>query len=243
MTKTAADREHWARVARDWTAWARKPGHDAFWAYRDALVAWLGAGTGEALDLGCGEGRVSRELKALGYRVTAADTVAELVAIAAEADSAHDYATADGAALPFDDGLFDLVVAYNVLMDVEDVPGVLREVRRVLKPGGALMVSLVHPFRDRGNFTGPEPDAPFVLRGSYYGRERFEGSEERDGLRMDFAGWSQPLENYAAALEAAGLAITAIREPQPDHPEDDDRLKQWARVPLFLWLKARPLAA
>jgi SAM-dependent methyltransferase len=241
MTKIAADREHWARVARDWTAWARKPGHDAFWAYRDALVAWLGAGTGEALDLGCGEGRVSHELKALGYRVTATDTVAELVAIAAEAESAHDYATADGGDLPFEDGRFDLVVAYNVLMDVEDVPGVLREVRRVLKPGGTLMVSLGHPFRDRGNFTGPEPEAPFVLEGSYYGRERFEGSEERDGLRMDFAGWSQPLENYAAALEAAGLAITAIREPQPDHPEGDDRLKQWARVPLFLWLKARPL--
>ena len=46
MTKTAADREHWARVARDWTAWARKPGHDAFWAYRDALVGYIGRGSG-----------------------------------------------------------------------------------------------------------------------------------------------------------------------------------------------------
>ena len=104
------------------------------------------------------------------------------------------------------------------------------------------MVSLVHPFRDRGRFAGPEPDAPFVFEGSYYGRERFEGSEERDGLRMDFAGWSQPLEAYAAALEAAGLAITSIREPQPDHPEGNALLQQWMRLPLFLWLKARPLA-
>lgn len=242
MTKTSPDREHWARVARDWTAWARKPGHDAFWAYRDALVAYIGRGSGEALDLGCGEGRVSRELTALGYRVTATDTVAELVEIAAEAGSAQDYAVADAGALPFEDGRFDLVVAYNMLMDVEDVPGALREVRRVLRPGGTLMVSLVHPFRDRGRFAGPEPDAPFVFEGSYYGRERFEGSEERDGLRMDFAGWSQPLEAYAAALEAAGLAITSIREPQPDHPDGSDRLQQGMRLPLFLWLKARPLA-
>lgn len=241
MTRPLKDREHWARVARDWTAWARKPGHDAFWAYRDALVDYIGQGSGEALDIGCGEGRLSRELKALGYRVTAADTVSELVDIAAEADSAHDYATADAAALPFDDGRFDLVVAYNVLMDVEDVPGSLREIRRVLRPGGTLMVSLVHPFRDRGRFAGPAPEAPFILEGTYYGRERFEGSEERDGLRMDFAGWSQPLEDYAAALEVAGLAITSIREPKPDHPEQQDRLKQWARVPLFLWLKTRPL--
>jgi SAM-dependent methyltransferase len=242
MTKTSPDREHWARVARDWTAWARQPGHDAFWAYRDALVGYIGRGSGEALDLGCGEGRVSRELTALGYRVTAADTVAELVEIAAEADSAQDYAVADAGALPFEDGRFDLVVAYNMLMDVEDVPGALREVRRVLRPSGTVLVSLVHPFRDRGRFAGPEPEPPIVFESSYYGRERFEGSEERDGLRMDFAGWSQPLEAYAAALEAAGLAITSIREPQPDRSEGNALLQQWMRLPLFLWLKARPLA-
>ena len=69
---------------------------------------------------------------------------------------------------------------------------------------------------------------------------RFEGEEEHGGLRMHFAGWSQPLENYMAALEGAGLAITSLREPVPDEASADD-LKQWARVPLFLWLKARIL--
>ena len=102
------------------------------------------------------------------------------------------------------------------------------------------LISLVHPFRERGRFAGSEPEAPFVLIGSYYGRVRFEGEEEHGGLRMHFAGWSQPLENYAAALEGAGLAITSLREPVPDETSED-HLKQWARVPLFLWLKARIL--
>jgi hypothetical protein len=48
------------------------------------------------------------------------------------------------------------------------------------------------------------------------------------------AGWSQPLEDYVAALEGAGLAITSLREPVPDETSED-HLKQWARVPLFLW--------
>ncbi|MFA1626246.1 class I SAM-dependent methyltransferase [Rhizobium mongolense] len=60
-------------------AWARAPNHDAFWAYRDALVDYLGTGGGEALDVGCGEGRVSRILKTCGYQVTAIDPVAELL--------------------------------------------------------------------------------------------------------------------------------------------------------------------
>jgi 2-polyprenyl-3-methyl-5-hydroxy-6-metoxy-1,4-benzoquinol methylase len=237
MQKTLRDRDHWSRVAKEWTRWARSPNHDAFWAFRKSLIAFIGRGEGEALEVGCGEGRVSRVLKVLGYRVTATDAVGELIGAAAQADSAHEYAVADAAALPFGDGRFDLVVAYNMLMDVEDVPATVKEISRVMAPDGELMVSVVHPFRDRGDFAGKEPDAPFVLRGSYFGRERFEGVEERDGLRMHFGGWSQPLEAYAFTLERAGLAITALREPVPDRGGEQNR-----RVPLFLWLKARPLA-
>src|SRR3712207_4425486 len=118
MSNAPIDREHWSRVASEWIAWARVPGHDAFWAYRTALVKFVGRGDGSALDVGCGEGRISRVLKGLGYRVTASDPVAELVKAAAEVDSAHAYAVADAAALPFTNSRFDLIVAYNVLMDV-----------------------------------------------------------------------------------------------------------------------------
>jgi hypothetical protein len=73
----------------------------------------------------------------------------------------------------------------------------------------------VHPFADRGHFAGPEADAPFVLQKSYFGRERFEGTEVRKGLKMHFACWSQPLESYMAALENAGLAITVAAIARP----------------------------
>jgi ubiquinone/menaquinone biosynthesis C-methylase UbiE len=90
-----------------------------------------------------------------------------------EANSAHHYAVADATTHPFRDECFDLVVAYNVLMDVEDVSATLKQIGRVIRPGGELVVSIVHPFRDRGDFAGAEPDAPFVLRGNYFGRQRF----------------------------------------------------------------------
>lgn len=57
---------------------------------------------------------------------------------------------------------------------------------------------------------------------------------------MHFAGWSQPLEAYAPALEGAGLAITSIREPLPDLGDGPEHMKRWTRLPLFLWLKASP---
>lgn len=242
MAERRKDREHWARVTEDWIAWARTPDHDVFWAYCAALQRFIGEGSGEALDLGCGEGRVSRLLQSLGYYVTAVDAVAGMVEAATEADSARHYCVADAACLPFADGRFKLVMAYNLLMSVDDVPAVLKEVRRVLTPDGQVILSLVHPFSDRGRFADTAPDAPFLLEGDYFGRASFEGVEERNGLRMTFSGWSQPLENYMDALESAGLAVTSLREPQPDDDPKWEGLKPWSRIPLFLWLKARPLA-
>jgi SAM-dependent methyltransferase len=227
-------------VAAEWVAWARTPSHDAFWAYRAALCAFIGAGKGEALDIGCGEGRVSRVLRECGYHVTASDPVEELLGAAKAAGSADNYKIAAAADLPFADGAFDLAAAYNVLMDVDDMPAALKEIRRVLSRLGTLIISIVHPFSDRGRFDGPQPDAAFVIRKSYFGRERFEGVEERNGLRMHFAGWSQPLMNYMEALADAGFVVTAIREPIPDEDGANGYLEHWSRIPLFLWLKARP---
>lgn len=188
-----------------------------------------------------GEGRVSRELKACGYRVTASDPVSELVNAAKKARSADDYVIASGTALPFEDARFDLIMAYNMLMDVEDVPATIKEIRRVLRPAGMLVISIVHPFSDRGRFATAETTSPFVIQDNYFGWKRFEGTEERDGLRMHFAGWSRPLEAYAAALEGAGFAITSLREPVPV-ARDGNSFQCWTRIPLFLWLKARPFA-
>lgn len=234
------DRAHWTEVADQWIAWVRTPGHDAFWSYRDAFLAFVGPGTGDALEIGCGEGRISRELRGLGYRVTATDVAVPMVAAAARAGSAEACLAADAAQLPFRDARFDLVLAYNVLMDVEDVPTAVREMARVMAPSGSGIIGLVHPFRDRGRFAGAGQDAPFVVDGTYFGRERFEDVFRRAGLEMRFAGWSQPLEAYVDALAAAGLAITGLREPRPDL-SGAPHLAQDARIPLFLWLKVRRL--
>jgi SAM-dependent methyltransferase len=242
MEGTGEDRKHWSLVAEEWIAWARTPNHDAFWAYRDQWLAFIGRGDGKALDVGCGEGRVSRELTGHGYQVTAIDPVKRFVEAAAQSRSACHYAVAAATRLPFENSRFDLVIAYNVLMDVEDVRGAMKEIRRVMRPMGQLILSVCHPFADRGRFAGTEMNAPFVVEDTYFGRRRFEGAEERDGLRMHFAGWSQPLENYVSALEGAGLAITSLREPRPDLDYGRTHLAPWSRIPLFLWLKARPLA-
>lgn len=226
----AEDVEHWDAEAADWITWARTPGHDAFWAYRAPFLAFVGPGAGRAaIDIGGGEGRVSRALAEAGWRPTLVEPVAALLAAARDARSAEAYHLAPAADLPVTRGTFDLAILYNVLMDVEDVPAAVAEAARTLAPSGRLVVGIVHPVAD---LLG-EADA------DYFARRRFDGTETRDGLSMRFGGWSQPISAYAGALAAADLVITRIEEPRPDSTAGWSGAAEWARRPLFLWLEAR----
>jgi len=232
--------EDWEREAHNWIGWARTPGHDSYWQFAPRFFDLLpppGRGT---IELGCGEGRVCRDLVARGHRTVGIDASPTLLRAARAADSVADYVMADAAALPFSDGAFDLAVAYNSLMDIADMPGAVTEAARVLERGGRLCVCVTHPVADAGSFTERAADAPFVISGSYLERRRIEEPFERDGLRITFRGWTYPLADYARALEKAGLLIEAIREPAV--PEEavlaDPAEARWARLPNFLFLRA-----
>ena len=70
----------------------------------------------------------------------------------------------DGAALPFADGSFDLVVAYNSLQVVADLPGTVHRSARVLNTGGHFSFCVSHPVTDVGRFDGDGPEASFMVR-------------------------------------------------------------------------------
>jgi SAM-dependent methyltransferase len=229
----------WEDRAAGWIAWARKPSHDAYRHFRDAFFALLPPPGGRALEVGCGEGRVCRDLRARGYDVVGLDAAPTLVAAAAAADSEGSYVVGTAEALPFPDGSLDLVLAYNSLMDVADMPLAVAEAARVLAPGGRFCACVVHPVAEAGTWTSREPDASFVIRGSYFEERHYEETFERDGLTFTFRSRSYPLRSYGAALERAGFLVEALREPDPARgsPGED----RYSRVPLFLlWRALRP---
>jgi len=172
--------------------------------------------------------------------VVALDASPTLTAMAAAADPGGRYVVGDAAALPFGDGCFDTVVAYNSLMDVADMPASVQEASRVLEPGGRLCICVTHPIADAGKFQSKEPDAPFVIPGAYLGRHRFTDIFERDGLQVTFAGWRYSLEEYARALEDADLLIDRLREPPAPARALTVRpgYERWQRLPNFLHIRA-----
>ena len=171
----------WEAGAEQWIAWAREPGHDSYWTFnRDAFLEVVPQPGRRTLDLGCGEGRFSRDLKRLGHDVVGIDASRTMVAAARSADPSIEVLEADAAALPFPDGAFDLVLAFMSLQDVEDLDGALHEAARVLEPGGRFCLAIVHPLGSAGLWR----DDRFVIDGSYLDESYFRDSVTVRGLDL-----------------------------------------------------------
>ena len=110
---------------------------------------------------------------------------------------------------------------------------------RLLQPSGRLCLAIPHPLNGAGSFSSKDPDAPFVISGSYMTPTRTYDAIERDGIRLTFHSEHRPLEAYARALASAGLLIEVLREAVPSdevvarYPSD----RRWQRVPMFLHMR------
>ncbi|MEO0989751.1 MAG: class I SAM-dependent methyltransferase [Pseudomonadota bacterium] len=237
MPERGSDIAHWSAQAEDWIRWVRTPGHDAFWAYRSAFAAFLGRGEGPALEVGCGEGRVSRLMAELGYAVIAADPVRAFLDAARTEEPGLTYLEAAATDLPLPSQCVDLVVMYNMLMDVEAPAEAVAEALRVLRPGGRLVVGVVHPFADL--LLAHQQTGAFEGQGSYFEDRAMDAQvDERNGLKMHFKGWNRSLSTYTSLLTGAGARLVRLEEPRPDPTQEWSDGSQWQRLPLFLWIES-----
>ncbi len=226
----------WEENAEQWLAWARTPGHDTYyWHLNLPAFAQLVPGAGRrTLDVGCGEGRIGRWLAESGHRVTGIDSSPTLAEKARKAGGYEEVALGDAAALPWPDGEFDLVVAFMSLHDMSDPERVIREIARVLEPGGVLCMAIVHPL-----------NRPAEHLDDYFSDQRFYEPLTLRGLTMTFEGMDRPLESYTRALSDHGFVIDQLREPRPSPAvvERAPELEPAARKPYFLHLRCRRCGA
>ena len=199
-----------------------------------ALLELLPPPGRRTLDLGCGEGRLARILAEQGHRIVGVEGSPALAAAARAASPELEVHVADAACLPLADASVDLVVASMSILNFDDMPGAVREVARVLEPGGRFCLSTVHPWNSLKDLA------------SYFEERVYPETRERGGLAMTFHDTHRPLEAYGRALEDAGLLVEAIREPVPDaaHVAAHPGVERWRRAPVFLLLRAlKPRAA
>jgi ubiquinone/menaquinone biosynthesis C-methylase UbiE len=177
---------------------------------RPAMLELAGDVAGRRiLDAGCGSGALFAGLRDQGAMVTGIDKSAGMLEVARRrlGDDADLQVAELGSPLPFADDTFDDVTASLVLHYLKDWGPALAELRRVLKPGGRLIVSVNHPFTEYlwHREVGLKPD--------YFATYSYVVEWTAGGQSALLRFWTRPLHAMTDAFTAAGFRLTVISEP------------------------------
>lgn len=196
------------------------------------------------LDLGCGEGGYSRELAKRGAIVTSIDCSEGCIDYAIEQAEKEsliiDHHIRNSNDLDgIKDNTFDKVLCSMMLMDVEDINGSLKEIERVLKPGGQVYISVLHPcfkppvehkwFRDGEDIQ--------VIVKDYFHPETWEGSI--CGCETQVIYRHRTMSDYLKAFTASRLLFTDMEEPIPtaEQIQKSPRIEWLTKIPMYLFMK------
>ncbi|WP_073227245.1 class I SAM-dependent methyltransferase [Streptomyces sp. NBRC 110465] len=215
-------------------SFAREAAVSAYNAHYDrpTVLGLLGDVNGlDILDAGCGPGLYLSELAARGGRPVGIDQSADMVRLAGARLGSLAEVRQHDLAEPLtwaDDESFDIVLLTLVLHYLPDRVSTLRELARVLRPSGQIVVSTSHPTAD------------WLARGGSYFASGF--IEERWSNGMTHRYWHQPLHAWLDEFASAGLALDRLVEHQPvpsmahRHPAEHEKL---TRQPGFMAVRLR----
>ena len=189
-----------------------------------------------ALDVGCGEGRTCRLLSQKGIKATGIDPTKSLIARARELDSENQYIECGAEDLPFEDNAFDMVIAYLSLIDIPDYKKAIKEMVRVLKPQGDLLIVNMTPMNTAGAKHGWQKD--IMGNKKFYALDdnmvESESWEEWCGIKIK--NYHRPLSSYMKCFLENGLSLKFFDEPLPIGASDE-YTSHITRMPWFLIMK------
>jgi 2-polyprenyl-3-methyl-5-hydroxy-6-metoxy-1,4-benzoquinol methylase len=197
-------REAWQRNAEFWDARIGEGNRFNLELIRPAIQRLLGSVEGATvLDVGCGNGQISRWLADLGATVVAFDFSTSFIELAINRSDAYagriDYHTLDGtdetALLGLGPARFDAVVASMVLMDMADIMPLISAARSLLRPEGSFVFAVTHPC--------------FNTSYASFTAERIEG--DKGDPRTEF---SVRVRRYKTIRVSRGMAILGQPVPQ-----------------------------
>ncbi len=236
-------RDLWETHA-DWWIEGFTEGVDA--EYEEQILPLAASELGNArtiLDIGCGDGQISRMMAAVGAQVVGIDPTWNQIRVAHDRSGGADYLRATASEMPFADAAFDAAVACLVFEHIDAVDAAIEEVARVIKPGGRFCFFLNHPLLQTPGSGWIDdhiidPPEQYWRIGPYL--IETESIEQVElGVYIRFI--HRPLSRYINTLAEHGLVLERMLEPAPP-PGFLERAPEYpdaATIPRLLYLRLR----
>ncbi|MBE5960473.1 MAG: class I SAM-dependent methyltransferase [Lachnospiraceae bacterium] len=236
--------ECWNKLGTEWIDKAQTNDFRMDYIMPNTLRLMENVDGDKILDLGCGEGGYSRELAKRGALVTSIDCSEGCIAYAREQAKKErliidHYIRNSNDLHGIKDNTFDKILCSMMLMDVEDINGTLREVERVLKPGGQVYISVLHPcfkppvehkwFKDNGNIQ--------VIVKDYFHPETWEGGISECKTPVIYR--HRTMSDYVKAFTMNRLLLTDLEEPIPTREQikKSPRIEWLTKIPMYMFMK------
>lgn len=209
------------------------------------------------LDAGCGEGYLSRYYAKRGAIVTAIDLSQRLIEaseqLTEDSGVTVDYRVDNVCYIEsVPDAEFDIILSNLVLLNVPCLDDAIKEFHRVLKVGGILVFSIVHP---AFNFYGPgswqmgeknpetnRREGVFFKVDRYFEEEEYERywkTREGENFPEPISFFHRTLSTYLNSLAETGFSLVEFAEPLP--VDDDEFFDRERRIPFFAVFKAQKI--
>jgi ubiquinone/menaquinone biosynthesis C-methylase UbiE len=168
----------------------------------------LGEGDGVCLEVGCGTGAHAETVRSLGWTPIGVDLSTGMLGYAMDR---LPVARANAEQLPFEDDSLPAVASVMVHTDMPGYPKVLKEVRRVLRPGGVFVHVGVHPCFC-GHFADRSDPANIVIAPGYHDGSWTKKSWTDKGVRNRVGATHWPLHQLLNAFTDVGFALERFGE-------------------------------
>lgn len=197
---------------REWSESYDGPGNQIVALEQPAVWSLLEAtGPGRALDAACGTGRHAKRLVELGHDVVGVDVTPEMLSRARTNVPQASFLEGDVRSIPAADAEFGVVVCGLAIAHLEDPAAGISELSRVLRPGGQLVISVLHPMLAclgwHAPFAGPDGERGFV-------REHPHGHGD-----------------YLRAFRSCGLSVAGCHEPALTVDHAREKRRAFGRIP------------
>ncbi|MBY0472861.1 methyltransferase domain-containing protein [Patescibacteria group bacterium] len=205
----------------------------------------------KVIDIACGQGFFSREFAAAGAEVVGADIAQALITQAKKlSGKTVQYYVAPADNLNFTkSGVFDAATIVLAIQNIKNIDGTFAEAKRVLKPGGKLVMVLMHPaFRIPGHSSwgfDEETKEQYRRVDSYLSAQKAElfVHPGKEGSAKTIS-YHRSLQDFSKSLCKAGFAITRLEEwishkqsQKGPRQETEDRTRK--EIPMFLMLECK----